>query len=274
MDYSLIDYFRAFHTYSKKYELPANTRSAYCALLGEFNAGFWPDELCLSDRALQALAGVKSLSTIHDAKNTLKQIGLISYRPWKNRKTIYKLCTEHLANTWRTPAEHLPNTAGTLGASSNIRTREDLKTLDLKTLDLSTTTTSTRVRDFQELDDILEYWERDLRGGRLSFEHQSQIAAWLDQHGVEWVKGLMKEASDANSTGLNFKFLRAVLERREKGGVKRERVNKPSDRIALLGYDPEGDSGEESSEVRARNAALVEDVRRIIRERAEARAQA
>ena len=221
MDYSLIDFVRAFHAYSKKHELTANTRSLYYALLGEFNAGFWSQELCFSDRTMQTLAGVKSLHGIHDAKSALKMMGLIDFRPGKNRKTIYKLCTEHLANTWRTPAEHLPNTAGTLGASSNIRTREDLKTLDLKTLDLSTTTTSTRVRDFQELDDILEYWERDLRGGRLSFEHQSQIAAWLDQHGVEWVKGLMKEASDANSTGLNFKFLRAVLERREKGGAKR-----------------------------------------------------
>ena len=65
-----------------------------------------------------------------------------------------------------------------------------------------------------ELDALLEYWDETLKGGRLSIEHQGQIAAWLEQHGFEWLKAAMREASDANGNnrGLSFKLFRAVVE--------------------------------------------------------------
>ena len=74
MGWSLIDHFRTFHNLSKEYDLSAGARSVYFALLGEFNAAYWPEELRISDRQMQELSGVKSVATIHDARNLLKSL--------------------------------------------------------------------------------------------------------------------------------------------------------------------------------------------------------
>lgn len=95
--YSLIDYFRAFHSYSKKHELRAGARSLYFGLLGEFNAGRWPGELCFSDSEMAALSGVQKRETIRDAKNLLKTTSWIDFHIGKNRKSVYKLLPDNVA---------------------------------------------------------------------------------------------------------------------------------------------------------------------------------
>ena len=118
---TLIDYFRSFHVCSKEYELSATARSVYFALLGEFNAAYWKDELIISDRQMLELSGVKSVATIHDARNLLKSLGFIDFRKGKNRKSVYRLLQKHLP---RTPnailPEHLPNTCRTLSEQSGL----------------------------------------------------------------------------------------------------------------------------------------------------------
>ena len=137
MGWSLIDHFRTFHSLSKEYDLSAGARSVYFALLGEFNAAYWPDELRISDRQMQELSGVKSVATVHDARNLLKSLKLIDFRKGKNRKTIYRLLTDRIANTIQTPiaelSEHQPNTCQTLDERTGLFpipacAREDLKT--------------------------------------------------------------------------------------------------------------------------------------------------
>ena len=67
-----------------------------------------------------------------------------------------------------------------------------------------------------ELIDVLDYWEDELRGGRLTFEHQSELEVYLNRYGLEWVKEVMKQASDSNKDprGISPKFLFAVLKSR------------------------------------------------------------
>ena len=276
MGWSLIDHFRTFHCLSKEYELSAGARSVYFALLGEFNAAYWPEELRISDRQMQELSGVKSVATIHDARNLLKSLKVIDFRKGKNRKTIYRLLTDRITSTIQTPtaglSEHQPSTWRTPGEQTGLFSipacaQEDIKTCRQEE-NLSISRLSTRERDslrrvglnedegatkaaepaaqtaagrqpygedaetgdayaplhertsplnsLGNLDNLLEYWERDLRGGRLSIEHQSQIAAWLETYGYEWLEAAMREASDTNgnSHGLNFKLLRGVVERK------------------------------------------------------------
>ena len=109
--------------------------------------------------------------------------------------------------------------------NSYIRAREDVKTLDLR--HSFNQSVDAQARDTSELDSILEYWD-ELKGGRLTFEHQSALNALLKEKSADWVKSAMKEAADANSNprGLSPKFLFAVIKRKAqplKGGDKNAR---------------------------------------------------
>lgn len=173
----------------------------------------FPESFLLTDRELMSRTNIKSGQTIVEARRQLKNAGLIDFETKKARPTRYRFTI----NQATIKQDSSNNQARFKQDSSKIenpyiRAREDVKTLD----SLSVNHLSTRGREISELDTIFEYWERDLRGGRLSFEHQGQIAAWLAQHGVEWLKAAMRETSDANgnSHGLSFKLLRAVIDRK------------------------------------------------------------
>lgn len=225
MGYTLIDYFRAFHSLKQELNLSMSAQAVYFSILGEFNAARFPKQLSLSDRELQALAGLKSVATAHDAKRILKNHKLIDFTSKRGSKgyTEYQLSTEHLPNNSRTITEQSPNNE----TNPYIRAREDVKTLDDKTF--INHSMDARAREDSELDTILEYWE-GLNGGRLTFEHQSALNALIKDKGVDWVKSAMKEAADVNSNprGLSPKFLFGVIKRKanpfsQKGGEKSER---------------------------------------------------
>lgn len=94
MNFSLIDYFKGFHDLKQTLNLSASAQATYLSLLGEFNAARFPDQMSISDRQLQTLAGLKSVSTIHDAKRILKNCGLIDFSKGHN-VTVYTLATDH-----------------------------------------------------------------------------------------------------------------------------------------------------------------------------------
>ena len=52
-----------------------------------------------------------------------------------------------------------------------------------------------------------------MRGGRLIFEHQAEIAVWLSKKGLHWLKDAMKTAAESNNNprGMSFKYLKAVI---------------------------------------------------------------
>ena len=228
---SLIDLFKGFHRDAIQQEFPPSARVLFDTLLYKFNEAFWTDKLVLSERELIQLTGLPK-TTVNDAKRFLAARHIIKITSFKN-KTSYSLGDEwaKLVPTNLRPVTDQSLTtnrpaADRFGGLSITHVREDVKTSD-KTSDNLSVGLSARARNTTELDTLLEYWDGELKGGRLTFAHQSQIGGWLAQHGLAWVKAAMREASDANgnSHGLNFKLLRGVIERKAnpvplKGGEK------------------------------------------------------
>ena len=113
-NYTLVDYFNGFELLNCKHKLTPNVRSAWLAILTEFNKARFPDELEISIRQLQILSRIGCVSTAHEAKRVLKNIGAIDFKN-RNGKTVYKLKDEHFSNSRanknRTKIERSPNTA-------------------------------------------------------------------------------------------------------------------------------------------------------------------
>lgn len=212
---NFFDCWKTLNTRFDEGDMTAQTQLVGYKLFAIFNERMFPEWLPLTDRELQSRTNIRSGQTIVEARRQLKNAGLIDFKTAKNKPTQYRLTIpiKHESSTNQAPDKHESSTGQAPGFVPYTRVREDVKTLDLKT---SSSSSSTGARDTSKLDTLLEYWERDLRGGRLSFEQQGQIAAWLEQHGYEWLKAAMREASDANgnSHGLNFKLLRAVIDRK------------------------------------------------------------
>lgn len=185
----------------------------------------------ISDRELERLTSLNK-NTITKAKRTLKNCKWIDFytEPDKpHRGTSYTLTFFTLGQSvGQTMGQSIIQTMGqsvgqSVGQPTEIpikRAHEDLKTKDLKNEKSIYQQSNARARE-DELDKLLEYWEQDLKGGRLSIEHQSHIRAWLADKGLAWLKEAMKEASDANGRYLNFKLLKGVVAR--KGVEKRGR---------------------------------------------------
>lgn len=114
--YTLIDYFNGFQQLKRIKRFSAGVQSTYFAILAEFNLRRFPAELELSTRDLKSLAGLKSVSSAHEARNILKNNKLVDFHT-KNGISTYSLGTEHLPNTYRTPTEHygaeMPNASRT-----------------------------------------------------------------------------------------------------------------------------------------------------------------
>ena len=82
-----------------------------------------------------------------------------------------------------------------------------------------------------ELIAVLDYWEEKLHGGRLTFEHQSELEVYVNRYGLEWVKEAMRKAADGNDSpyGIRPKYLFTILKNKAnpkakatKGGEKDE----------------------------------------------------
>lgn len=258
MGWSLIDHFRTFHSLSKEYDLSAGARSVYFALLGEFNAAYWPDELRISDRQMQELSGVKSVATVHDARNLLKSLKLIDFRKGKNRKTIYRLLTDRIANTAQTPiaelSEHRPNTCQTLDERTGLFpipacAREDVKTLDLKT---SSSVSATRARETlssvppkAEMD-IHEVWEYET-GYRLtgSVAYELEELAKSDFEGVR--QAIIAAVKSKDTARVRYNHFRAIYDGTKK--PKRQPLKggeKSGGQSTIYQYElPPADNGDE-----------------------------
>jgi len=80
-----------------------------------------------------------------------------------------------------------------------------------------------------ELIAVLDYWDEELHGGRLTFEHQSELEVYVNRYGSEWVKEAMKAGADANNNphGISPKYLFTILKNKAnpkatKGGERDE----------------------------------------------------
>ena len=235
MSLNFFDCWKTFNTCFDNGDLTAQTQLVGYKLLAIFNERMFPESLPLTDRELMSRTNIKSGQTIVEARRQLKNAGLIDFKSGKARPTVYRLTIKQ---------DSSKNQASDKQESSKIenpyiRAREDVKTLDVKT---NSIVQSTRERESSELDSALEYWD-ELKGGRLTFEHQSTLNALIHDKGVDWVKSAMKEAADVNSSpyGLRPKFLFGVIKRKAnpqplKGGDKNAR------KTATFDYGEEPDT--------------------------------
>lgn len=225
---SLIDLFKWFHYRSTLEGFPPSARVLYFVLLGEFNARFWQNEISYSERELSGLTGLSNAS-VHRAIKFLADRAYI--KTWrKGNRTIFRLLdvvpessarseTTKIAAQSRSEVETQTERSAVFAIPA---TREDLRQ---KTEDNNVDDVDAGARILNEVDELVEYWERDLRGGRLSFEHMSELSVWVKTKGKDFVKETMREASDSNGISLNMKLLRKVLETKAnpqplKGGEK------------------------------------------------------
>lgn len=201
----MIDLFKGFHSEAIQQEFPPGARVLFDTLVYKFNEAYWADELVLSERDLVHLTGLKK-TTLHEAKHFLTSRHLVERKVFKKKEAyslgerMKKLLSDQQATGKRPIGDRSE-------AMPIKRVREDVKTPDNDSMDGASAC---------ELDEVVDYWERDLRGGVLSFEHQSQIAVYLSQKGAPWLRAIMAEASAANGNnrGLTPKFLFAVIARK------------------------------------------------------------
>ena len=211
--------------------LSGSDQLIYLHLFNKFNRAHWTETISVRDAELLELCRLydtngkpSSIETIRNAKARLKAKGFIDFTAGKgNKPTEYRLID--LA-----PADTPADTPADRSANSIIRVREDVKTLDINS--------SSSARAREKIDEAQEHWEL-IKGGRLTFEHLSELQVLIDKHGLEWLKARMTEASDANgnSHGLSMKFFRAFIKRYLKGGEKLETADTYTN-ITRTGNEP------------------------------------
>lgn len=198
--------------------LSGSDQLIYLHLFNKFNRAHWTETISVRDAELLELCRLydtngkpSSINIIRNAKSRLKAKGFIDFTAGKgNKPTEYRLIPLHPVDT---PVDTPADTPVDTSANSYIRVREDVP--DVKTL--SSSSARARASEPTGVDELADFWT-ELQGGRLTFEHLSELERLIDRHGVDWVKAAMREASDANGNryGLSFKLFRAVVNRRLK----------------------------------------------------------
>ena len=250
MSFTFADFAVAFRFLRDSAKLSAGVQSCYFVILTEFQLAGFPEELWLSTRNLQEMAGLKSVSATYEARNVLKNHKLIDFKASKSG-TVYRLGTEHLPNTlpntYRTPTEHLPNTqantnscvcyAQNAGAITNTRDDgvENAAPLSPSPAPLSSIPQTTeainpnqapagsasKAEDEMAIEDI---WEQ-MVGRRLERAQEcNELRALEKAHGREIIKVAIAEHVRCN--GRSFNYFKACLQTalKKKGGDKNGRV--------------------------------------------------
>ena len=226
---SQLNYFFRLATERK---LSGSDQLMYLHIFNKFNQAHWTETLRIKDAELKDLMRLydttgkpASIDVIRRGRQRLKAKGFLDFKSGDGYEPEYRLPCLHPADS---PADSPANTPADSQACSDIRTREDV--LDVKT-DKTVVVVDAGARTLNEVDELVEYWERELRGGRLSFEHMSELSVWLKSKGYEFVKEAMREASDSNGIALNMKLLRKVYDNKVnpqplKGGERNGKADK------------------------------------------------
>lgn len=179
----------------------------------KFNQSHWAETIQIEDAELLKLicwydktGTPTTIESLRKAKARLKKKGFIHFENEPGKPTKYRLVKLY-ADTPQTPPQSPPQTLSEIPNNACA--------IDVKTLRQNQSIACEKV---EELDALLDYWERDLHGGRLSFEHQSKLSALLKERGAAWLKAAMKDAADENNNprGISPKFLFSVIARKAK----------------------------------------------------------
>lgn len=218
MSFTLIDYFNGFQSLKANRHFSAGVQSTYFAILAEFNRQHYPEQVELSTRDLQKLAGLKSVSSTHEARNILKNNKLVDFHT-RNNTTVYQLCTEHLPNTYRTAAEHLPNTSSISFPISSSKEKENKTDIQSRARESLVRETLNNNRGTEEeegveaIDELAGYWEH-AGGAKLNQKLLSELNALLKDHTMPVLKRAIDEACLGNNNpnyGFSLNYLKLKL---------------------------------------------------------------
>lgn len=199
-------------------DLTALTQLIGYKIYAIFDEHRFPESLSISDRELMSRTNIKSTRTIVEARRRLKNAGLIDFDSRQGKGTIYRLTMKQSGNSKETVSKQLVNSEETVSVNP----------INACATPIPLTLISSSSARAREIDEAQEHWKLK-KGGRLSFEHLSELQVLIDKYGLDWLKNRMTEASDANgnSYGLSMKFFRAFIKRYLKGGEKVE-ITTPS----------------------------------------------
>lgn len=248
MDYTFEDYLDDFLTLKRRKHFSASVQSTYFTILTEFYLRQFPKQISMTGRELAAQAGLRSVSSIHEAKNVLKNNRLIDFYN-KDGLTIIELCcrtpVEQLPNSNRTRAEHEPNSVldksfvcCTQNADAITNTRDDGNAAPLspspaplssipqttEALNPNQSLASSKAGKAEDEKAIEDIWEQ-MTGKRLERAAEcDELRALEKTHGREIIKVAIAEHVRCN--GRSFNYFKACLQTalKKKGGDKNVRV--------------------------------------------------
>lgn len=236
MTYTLTDYIRGFHKLNRAKCFSSSVQSTFLAIVCEFDVLGFPDEIELSTRELQLRSGLKSVATVHEAKNVLKMNRLIDFRTRKKQQTtFFTLCTGHLSecsagrSTERSTehsteqgsehsTEHLTEQRGLVCYTpAQVQSGDGGAPLPLPPTPPNPNPkkqpeikAQPAVAEQAEQRDIVDVWEEMTRTKLTSPADQFQLRHYDDTHGREIVKVAIKEHVYGN--GRTFKYFKACLD--------------------------------------------------------------
>lgn len=233
-------------------------------ITNKFNQAHWTDTLLLADAELlecinwyDKTGSPTSIDSIRIAKARLKKKGFIDFRPGKgNKPTEYRLIQLYPSDT---PSDIPPDTPSETPSDSGLvcytacapkKMLLDVKTPKKENLSICSAGAREEQRrempavvfampknreeekaneEVEEIDELQEYWENEIRGGKLTFEHLSKLEAYLKTKGLKWLKEAMKETANENNNpyGSSPKLLFGVIAKKEKGGITVEGKPEP-----------------------------------------------
>ena len=229
---NLFDYFNDFHVLSQKLRLSTDARSLYYAILSEFNRLQYPSELKLPAQYLQFLSGIKTESMLRSSKNALINANVISCK-----KHVYKLQktgenpskngkpTENQQKGNEKNADFLISTTISKNNIEKEKEREE---------EITTTTATTRTREALSTnsEEVKQAWFLS-EGETLKGGYAVDMIQLENAYGTEALVDAITAARRANTQPrLTYNFLKAVLERQQKGGKTNGRNNEPARSVA------------------------------------------
>lgn len=207
-----MEFFDGWKTLNTRFDsgdLTALTQLVGYKIFRIFDEHRFPDSLPISDRELMSRTNIQSARTIVEARRRLKNAGLIDFDT-SHGITRYRLIQ---VSNREAVSKQLVSSEEAAEADSYIRARDPYT--PKPTYKTTTTTTAHACEKAQE------YWVK-IHGGRLTFEHLSEIQSLIEAHGLDWVINAMKEASDVygGQYGVNMKLFRSVVKKilQPKGG--------------------------------------------------------
>lgn len=205
-----MEFFESWKALNKRFKegkLTALTQLVGYKLFAVANELRFPENFLLTDRELQSLTNIKSGRTIVEARRQLKNAGILDFdakkaRPVRYRFTIAQISSKQEVS--KIEASGKQEVSKILGC--NMPACEDVKTKN---------NDDCACANADEMDELMEYWEAQ-GGGRLTFEHQAEIAVWLSEKGLLWLKEAVKTAANANNNlrGMSFNYLKAIVSTR------------------------------------------------------------